>query len=152
MKSVSKEQVVVGASYLFSFQQLVEVLTNESATYINYLCALNKKYKKISFDDKSTLTPQEKASLVDLAQRIRSLVFNCYVKLNSFDKAKDIKKTDWNNFEKLYNNIMKTGFIVNDDKLQDYVISVNSLFVKTISAQTLLTSHDVLKAFGGVTS
>lgn len=133
------DKELAAASYVYTFYVNIQQLTDTYSQYINFMIELENKYGE-SFINK---TPeQEKVAVQQTLQTIRHYSNKCYIQLKSMNESIKLKESE--NFEELYNHI-KTTFVIDRNKLEEFVINFNKILVNSIMQNLLQTSQDLIE-------
>jgi hypothetical protein len=141
-----KEEVVAKASYIITFFNEVQSLTYEGASYLNTLVQMKVTYpEKDKEVEEEGMEEADQANLFNSIQRIRSFVFVSYVKFNALKTQITQFKEYETRIKENYEKIMKES-IPSKETVENYIVSMNELFVVGIVGELLGTSGEILRS------
>lgn len=129
------EKKTVGASYIFSFYQEINNLTDNYSIYINLLLELQSKYG-LDFGDKAG--DEEKQIINNWLQTVRHHCHKAYIQYITLSPHLNIPADK--SIEKQYSNIA-TKFVIDKEDLKNFVVAMNSVLVNGV-IQEILSSHE----------
>lgn len=137
---------VGAAGYIITFFNDVESLTNSFAEYSNLLGKFSQKYP----NDKqlSKLPEYERNEAIRITYQIKFWLIRSYIKFTSLKS--EMKEFDCHSekIDTLYQELVKTQ-TPEFDKLQEYVIEINKLFVSGVVSELLKKAYDIYAQFTG---
>lgn len=148
------DEDIASSSYILSFYNDIENLTNSYATYLNVLVKLKDRYNL----DKNGITEKEKrqqtkrieeedeAALLEVAEGIRVWIARCYVKLTTLKNKIPEMKANEKKIHKLYEDAISNS-VIKKETVEDFVLEINQLFVEGVLKNLLLKSKDIYREF-----
>lgn len=137
MKEKKKDESrITAASYIYQFYIEIQSLNDNYSQYLNVLLELENKYK-----DTDKATDEEKQVLTQVTQLVRFSVHKTFIQYNSIMKG--LKKTVNEDVKTSYEDIKRT-FIINREKLEEYVITMNAVLIEDVIKKLLETTQDLL--------
>lgn len=143
------EEELAGASYVMSFLNDVENLTNAYAGYLNILVRIQDKYGMKDPEDPKKRKPalkidqDDENALLSIAEGMRMWIARCYVKARTLEVKIPAMKSG-ERLKALYEQAISTS-VITKETAEGFVMEVNSLFVEGILQDLLLKSQDVYK-------
>ncbi|MFW6121190.1 MAG: hypothetical protein ACOC80_09880, partial [Petrotogales bacterium] len=149
---VSDEEIA-GSSYILTFLNDVENLTNAYATYLNVLVRMKDKYK---LDERKnleetkrrkevTLDKDDEEAVLTISEQLRLWIARCYIKTAALKEKMDIE-TDINEIKKLYEAAIKTS-VIEKEIAEKFVLKINDIFIEGVLKDLLVRSKDIYSEF-----
>ena len=148
------EEEIASSSYILSFYNDIENLTNSYASYLNVLVRIQDRYglKNKTFDQKEIdkqakkIEPEDEKALLETAEGIRAWIARCYVKLTTLqEKIPEMKKGN-EEIKKLYEAAISTS-VIEKEVAEGFVLKINKVFVDGVLRDLLVKSKDIYKQF-----
>lgn len=148
------EEEIASSSYILSFYNDIENLTNSYAGYLNVLVRIQDKYnlkdkkldeKEIRRDVRKIETEDEKA-LLEQAEAIRAWIARCYIKMTTLQEKIPEMKKDHEEIKKLYESAIKAS-VIEKEVAEGFVLKINQVFVAGVLRDLLVKSKDIYKQF-----
>jgi len=133
-----KETKLVGANYILTFYNDINMLNHEYSIYINLLSELKAKHVSIDHG----VDDENKGKLVTALQKIRYYVSKTYVEYRAIFKNVDKLEED-PELKKLYASIFD-NFVVRKEDITNYVSILNTALVSDVIKSLLVTSSDIV--------
>jgi len=138
---------VAAAGYIVTYFNDIESLTNAFSNYNNLIFELKNKYKDaLENNTIEKLPDSDKTNLLTQVQNTRFWVTRTYVKTTALDSS--IKELKIDKLKEKYKAVIDETVIIND-KLEDYVIELNKVFVKGVVVDLIEKAGDVYSQLGG---
>jgi len=141
----AKEKEIAGASYVLTFYRDVQELNNNYVQYCNLLIELEaKEHIKMGIE--------ERQILIQAVQVLRENIQKSYIEYTALISNIDIEK----NVEKdkeladIYKELT-TKFIIQRDKVGEYVKHINNFLIRNVIRTLLQTSEDLITSMYGAT-
>lgn len=132
------EVKTAASSYILNFYQEVSQLTDYYSYYLNLLIELESKQGK----DLTKMEEQDKEAMRNAVQTCRLLSHKCYIHyLSITEGVKDLKRDT--KIIEMYKKI-NDKFIVPRETLEEFVILLNSVLVKSIMRSLLESSQAIV--------
>ena len=132
------EQRTAAASYIINFYQQTQDLVDYFVSYTNILTEIKYKYKGI---DLSKIEDNDKQTLLVSSQNLRYCIQKIFIQyktiLHTLNK-KENKKLTQN-----YNQI-KEHFIMQQSKVENFVIDINIFLMEDIIKQLISSSQELI--------
>lgn len=139
-----KEETVSAAGYIITFFNDIESLTNSLGYYSNLMLRVKNKYPTKELLEK--MMEAEKTETIRITQDMRFWITRTYVKFSALkEKIKEFQEAE-ETIEKKYKEISRTP-TPEMEKIQDYAIELNKLFVKGVVSNLLTKAYDVYAQF-----
>lgn len=135
-----KETNLAGANYIVNFFNDIQLLLHSYSNYINYLLELESKTGDL--EEEKEIDEEERKTVFQLVQSVRYYCHKTYIGYNSICQATKIEPEE--KIKKNYNDNIKNSPIIDKDKIEEYVISLNAFLVHDIIKDLLTTSHDIM--------
>jgi hypothetical protein len=146
------EEEIASSSYIISFYNDIENLTNSYAGYLNVLVRIQDRYglkdKPADAKDHSLkkLEPEDEKALLEVAEGIRVWIARCFVKLSTLqDKIPEMKKNA-PEIKTLYEKAISTS-VIQKEVAEAFVLQINKVFVAGVLKDLLIKSKDIYKEF-----
>jgi len=135
------EKKTAGASYILTFYQNVNVMTNDYATYLNLMLELEHRYK-----DLDKLQEHEREIMNKTLQIIRHNAHKTYIQYTTI--IKNLKNTSdkqtQKEIEENYTHIKNT-FVIDRTKLEKFVKALNQILVSEVIQNLLESSQELIE-------
>jgi hypothetical protein len=149
------EEEIAASSYIISFYNDIENLTNSYAGYLNVLVRIQDRYGlKEKADSKpdakdhslKKLEPEDERALLEVAEGIRVWIARCFVKLSTLqDKIPEMKKNA-PEIKTLYEKAISSS-VISKEIAEAFVLQINKVFVSGVLKDLLVKSKDIYKEF-----
>jgi len=126
----------------------VEQLTWTGASYINLLAQLRERYPQTDLEkqtEESGIDDIDQQNLAIGVQQIKGFVFRTYVKFNALSKQIKDFESYKDGIKTKYEEISK-GVIPTKESVENFIVSMNELFVTGVIGELLGSSGDVLRS------
>jgi len=135
-----QQEAFAGASYIVLLFDDLQRLNAAFANYNNLILYLKSKYKETR-PEKMQLEDGEKSDLHKNAGLLRYYIEVVHLKLNALKDAADLNVEELN---KKYEEV--DGYIsdLEIDKVREFVIEANKVFVNSVIQDFLLKAHDIV--------
>lgn len=140
-----QEKDVAGASYILTFYNDVQLLNNNYVQYCNLLIELEAKQEvKIGIEERQVLIQ----SIQTLRENIQKTYIEYTALISNIGIDKDVEKD-----KKLYETYkdLITKFIINRDKVGEYVRELNNFLIRNVIRNLLENSKDLITTLYGST-
>lgn len=140
-----QEKDVAGASYILTFYNDVQLLNNNYVQYCNLLIELEAKQEvKIGIEERQVLIQ----SIQTLRENIQKTYIEYTALISNIGIDKDVEKD-----KKLYGTYkdLITKFIINRDKVGEYVRELNNFLIRNVIRNLLENSKDLITTLYGST-
>jgi predicted phage-related endonuclease len=148
------EEEFASSSYILSFYNDIENLTNSYASYLNVLVRIQDRYKlkEKKADQKEIdkeirkMEPEDEKALLEVAEGIRVWIARCYVKLETLqEKIPEMKKGN-KELKDLYEKAIRHS-VIEKEVVEGFVLKINKVFVEGVLKDLLVKSKDLYKQF-----
>jgi hypothetical protein len=146
------EEDIAGSSYILSFMNDIENLTNSYAGYLNVLVRIKDRYgldnkdkeKKKESDSEHKLEGEDENALLSVAETLRVWIARCYVKASTLqDKIPEMKK-GIGDIKSLYEKAISSS-VIEKEVAESFVLQINKMFVGGVLKSLLLKSQDIYR-------
>lgn len=147
------DEDIAASSYILSFYNDIENLTNSYAGYLNVLVRIKDRYKlEKEIDPKAVekkiikLEPEDEQALLEVAEGIRVWIARSYIKMETLqDKIPEMKK-GIKDIKELYEKAISSS-VIKKEVVENFVLKINKVFVSGVLTDLLIKSKDVYKEF-----
>lgn len=133
------EKAVTAASYFYSFYNQIMSLNHNEAQYQNVLAELKNKHGSMEL---GKLEEEEKNVLMQQAQLVRYHARRTWIMYKTIKKSLEIK--DKQDIEENYNSL-KEDYVIKMDKLEKFIIHINSVLVNSIIKDLIDNSQELME-------
>jgi hypothetical protein len=144
------EEDIAGSSYILSFMNDIENLTNSYAGYLNVLVRIQDRYhmkdpnKKKEATGENNLEQEDEDAILAVAETLRVWITRCYVKASTLqDKIPEMKK-GLGDIKGLYEKAISSS-VIEKEVAENFVLMINKMFVGGILKSLLLKSQDIYR-------
>ena len=144
------EEDVAGASYILSFMNDIENLTNSYAGYLNVLVRIQDRYgmkdkdKKKEVQGENKLEAEDENAILSVAESLRVWIARCYVKASTLQEKIPEMKKGLEGIKGLYEKAISSS-VIEKEVAESFVLQINKMFVGGVLRGLLLKSQDIYR-------
>lgn len=138
-KTKISEERTTAASFIIGFYEIVVLLKQNYANYLNVMEELQNRYG----ENIDKLEPEDRENLKQIIANTKFYIRQTYIDYTTIHNSTKDKKKE-NTIEKLYEEIKEDGYVINREKLEKFVLEANMKLAEDIIKDLLKSSADVL--------
>lgn len=151
MPDKPKDTKKVGISYIVTFYEEISSLNQFYSQYLNLMLEFKHKYNA-TISEGISLDEEDRTRLNNALQTIRHFAHKSIVQYKALKKIIDKEKSKDKILE-LYEKEIKSIYILNENRLEEFVDHLNSCLVQEVIKDLLESNQDLVAAiYGGSTT